>query len=56
MLGDGSCTDMSGCIEAFKKIDSEVVKIETMGPDRKDTTYKLIDGKWEAFMPQEDAA
>lgn len=48
-LEDGSCTDMKGCIELFKRIDPEVHSIETIAGGRKDTKYHLTDGKWEAW-------
>jgi hypothetical protein len=47
-LEDGSCTDMSGCIGLFKKIDPEVVKILTVAGHRKDTAYIRTDDGWQA--------
>jgi hypothetical protein len=52
-LENGSCTDMSGCIGLFKKIDPGVVRILTIAGGRRDTGYVLVDGKWEARVNQE---
>jgi len=50
VLEDNSCTDMSGCIQLFKKIDPSVEAIQTIAGNRKDTTYRLVDEKWQAFV------
>lgn len=47
-LEDGSCTDMSGCIGLFKKIDPNVSTILTIAGRRKDTAYVLADDGWQA--------
>lgn len=47
-LEDGSCTDMSGCIDLFKRIDPNVSTILTIAGRRKDTAYVLTDGGWSA--------
>jgi hypothetical protein len=52
-LEDASCTDMSGCINLFKKIDPGVVRIMTIAEGRRDTGYVLVDGKWEARVSPE---
>ena len=55
-MGENSCTDMSGCIGLFKKIDPGVELIETIASPshpRRDTTYRLVDGKWQAYLPAE---
>lgn len=50
-LEEGSCTDMHGCIELFKRIDSSVVRIQSLagGNGRRDTEYRLEDGGWQSF-------
>jgi len=47
-LEDRSCTDMSGCIGLFKKIDPDVRAIQTIAGKRRDTYYAIIDGEWQA--------
>lgn len=54
MLEDGSCTDMGGCIELFKKIDPEVQAIATYAGGKRDTGYWLKDGKWEAHVASDE--
>ena len=51
-MGENSCTDMGGCIRLFKQIDQDVRLIETIrsGP-QPDTTYRLVAGKWQAYLP-----
>ena len=53
MLEDGSCADMRGCIELFKKIDAKVQAIATYAGGR-GTCYLLKDGKWEAHVAPEE--
>jgi hypothetical protein len=46
---EGTCCDMTACIEFFKKIDPQVTRIATMAGKEPDTSYHLRDGKWEAI-------
>jgi hypothetical protein len=49
-MDDRCCCDMSDCIAFFKNIDPNVIYISTMAGDEQDTRYRLIDGKWQAFL------
>lgn len=40
------CTDMSGCIKLFEKIDPAVVRIQTIAGTEADTRYDRIQGEW----------
>jgi hypothetical protein len=55
MMGEDSCTDMMGCIRLFQSIDQHVEGIVTVQTppegDRRDTSYRLVDGEWVAFDP-----
>lgn len=51
-MTDGSCTDMSGCIKVFKRIDTDVVTIRTFSGEKPDTVYFLRDGLWFADCSQ----
>lgn len=49
-LAEMQCTDMTGCIGLFKKIDLDVRVIKTFQGAIPDTEYRLLsDGKWQAF-------
>lgn len=54
ILEDGSCTDMRGCIELFKKIDPEVQAIATYAGGKRDTGYLFKDGKWESRVAPDE--
>jgi len=45
----GTCCDMDECIAFFKKIDPNVIYISTIAGEEGDTSYRLIDGSWQAF-------
>jgi len=53
-LPHGSCTDMTGAIKLATIINPDVTCIYTVCRDKKpgsmsrDTTYRLVDGKWAA--------
>jgi hypothetical protein len=48
-LPKGSCCDMSGCIELFRRLDPDVRRIETFSGDVRDTRYERDgNGKWDA--------
>lgn len=47
-MPDGVCTDMSGCIRLFEKIDPDVRTIRTFAGNEEDTAYHRTDGVWEA--------
>ena len=49
------CTDMSGALKLFKRIDPDVECIETMAGDYRDTVYRLQGGTWEAKVPRYQA-
>jgi hypothetical protein len=40
-MNDGSCCDMMGCIELFKKFDPAVKHIRTIAGSKEDTGYTL---------------
>jgi hypothetical protein len=53
-MGENSCTDMSGCIRLFSRIDPMVELIETFASPshpRRDTAYRRRNGKWQAGLP-----
>jgi hypothetical protein len=54
MLEYGACTDMRGCINLFKKIDTDVQAIATYAGGRRDTAYLLKDGKWESRVAPDE--
>jgi hypothetical protein len=48
-MAEGDCCDMVGCIQRFRKIDSEVREIRTYAGAVKDTFYQRNDeGDWRA--------
>jgi hypothetical protein len=48
-LGDGECTDMSGAIAVFQRIDPEVQTIVTWSGCKQDTAYhRTVAGAWRA--------
>jgi hypothetical protein len=52
-MKDGSCTDMSGCVNLFRAIDPDVRVVFTMSGEQRSTTYeKLPDGTWRAQDPK----
>lgn len=50
LMTDGGCTDMSGCIEFFKRIDPEVKTIRTYSDSEPDTVYFVRNGEWHAVQ------
>ena len=48
-LPAGVCTDMSGAIQFFKKIDPEVHQIQTYSGEQRDTIYTRTGKQWEAL-------
>jgi hypothetical protein len=55
-LEDGGCTDMSGCIRLFKKIDPDVQTILTIAGRRRDTAYLRDDDHWRAVSAPDERA
>ena len=55
IMGELSCTDMSGCIGLFKCIDPNVKEIHTRSDSGsiRDTIYKKKDGKWHSIRTKE---
>lgn len=51
IMGDDSCTDMSGAIRMFEAIDPGVQSIATFAGATPDTSYVRVNGKWEALLP-----
>ena len=54
LMGDGSCTDMAGCIRVFERIDPEVQRIDTYAGEVPDTVYRRHSqkfGGWRAYLP-----
>jgi hypothetical protein len=51
-LGEHDCTDMSGCIALFKKIDPDVVEIRTFAAKRKDTSYHFDGQQWRSVRAE----
>lgn len=54
LMGDGSCTDMSGCIRVFERIDPDVQRIDTYAGPVPDTVYRRHSerfGGWRAYPP-----
>jgi hypothetical protein len=50
IMGDGSCTDMTGCIRMFEAIDPKVERINTGYTNgQPDTRYEKSDGQWKAI-------
>ena len=49
-LDEGSCTDMSGCIAFFERIDPEVLNIMTVADKKDDTLYTRRNGEWTALF------
>ncbi|QKC99198.1 hypothetical protein EB231_35010 [Mesorhizobium sp. NZP2298] len=45
-MEEDSCTDMSGCIDVFERMDSKVRRIETYAGARQDTTYIKVNCEW----------
>lgn len=51
-MGEGSCCDMTGCIDLFMGIDPECRLIDTFQKcGKSDTMYRLVRGEWQAFEP-----
>ena len=53
----GNCTDMSGAIALFKRIDPRVREIDTFEEDEEgnplaDTRYRLETSGWQAYLPE----
>lgn len=44
------CTDMTGAIALFQRIDPQVEQIETFAGGQRDTTYALVFGQWQARL------
>lgn len=47
-IDDGDCTDMTGCITLFRRIDPGVTQIQTIAGGRDDTRYAQRGGQWVA--------
>jgi hypothetical protein len=47
-MGEGSCTDMCGAIDTFRRIDPGVIAIATYQDGKPDTGYTFRDGDWRA--------
>jgi hypothetical protein len=47
-MPDMCCTDMSGCIAFFQRIDPRVESIYTFSNGVRDTSYHLRGGEWRA--------
>lgn len=45
----GGCTDMSGAITLFERIDPTVIRIETFSDDKQDTVYVRRESGWVAL-------
>ena len=58
LMGEGSCTDMSGCIAIFTQIDPDVEIIRTWRCGKtsriEDTAYRKWDDKWHAIPSPRD--
>lgn len=53
IMGDNSCCDMTGCINFFKNIDSNIQQIQTFAGETRDTIYSLnIDNEWTSVLPK----
>lgn len=50
VMDAGCCTDMSGTIEFFQKIDPKVKFIVTWAEHVADTTYRKRGAKWTAWL------
>lgn len=48
VIAEGECTDMTGCIAFFERIDPNVRQIQTVAGDEFDTVYTRTPGGWEA--------
>jgi hypothetical protein len=49
-MPSGMCTDMSGAIDLFKRIDPKVRRIDTFSGDQPDAFYiKSANGTWKAY-------
>lgn len=59
LMGEFSCTDMSGCIAIFTQIDPEVKLIRTWrcggATPIEDTCYRKWGDKWAASLPDEES-
>lgn len=50
IMANGSCCDMTECINLFKKIDPKVIQIQTFAGNKRDTTYSLhVNNEWVAI-------
>ncbi len=45
-IEEGDCTDMTGCIDVFQRIDPRVMQIQTIAGGRDDTRYARRRGQW----------
>ena len=51
-MPDGTCTDMTGAITLFTRLDPNVKRIDTFADGVLDTRYMLQHGKWNAQLFQ----
>nr|WP_157808485.1 hypothetical protein [Brucella intermedia] len=50
-MEEDACTDMSGCIAFFERIDPYVMTVRTLAGEEEDTIYQRCPGHWSAFTP-----
>ena len=55
-LPPGHCVNMSTTVELFTRIDPKVTTICTISGDLQDTTYRQVDGEWQAYPPRAPGA
>ncbi|WP_247997509.1 hypothetical protein [Brucella tritici] len=50
-MAEDSCTDMSGCIAFFERIDPQALLVRTLAGEEDDTVYRRGPRRWSAFAP-----
>ena len=52
-LYDGNTTHMPGAISFATRVDPKVRQIQTISGSKPDIIYTLVDGKWDARLPND---